>query len=226
MLTKLWNLRKQKIIEADRVYLRYPLMSDWKDWAEIRQQSRNHLTPWEPRWSHNTLTRTSFRARLRQYARDAKDDIGHAFFIFRKEDDQIVGSITLSNIRRGVSQTGTIGYWTGHPFVRMGYMREAILALLPELFDRFGLRRIEAACLLENEPSASLLEKIGFTREGQARQYLCINGVWQDHLLYAVLKGDENQACPASADRNAGSTPSLAIADNHLASSLLPKTKS
>lgn len=190
MLANLWNLRKQKIIEADRVYLRYPQMSDWKGWAEIRQQSRQHLTPWEPLWSHNTLTKTSFRARLRQYARDAKDDDGHAFLIFRKEDNQIVGSITLSNIRRGVSQTGTIGYWTGHPFVRMGYMCEAISTLLPELFDVFGLRRIEAACLLENVPSASLLEKVGFTREGHARQYLCINGVWQDHLLYAFLKGD------------------------------------
>lgn len=201
MLTSLWNLRKQKIIEADRVYLRDPLMSDWKDWAEIRQQSRNHLTPWEPKWSPNTLTRSSYRMRLRQYARDAKDDMGHAFFIFRKEDNQIVGSITLSNIRRGVSQTGTIGYWTGHPFVRMGYMREAILVLLPVLFDQFGLRRIEAACLLENEPSASLLEKVGFTHEGHARQYLCINGVWQDHLLFAFLKGDEMRPEKSSVSR-------------------------
>ncbi|MBL4908199.1 MAG: GNAT family N-acetyltransferase [Sneathiella sp.] len=165
-------------------------MSDWDGWSKLRQESRPHLVPWEPVWSPDTLTKSSFRARLRQYARDAKEDVGHAFFIFRNEDHQLVGSITLSNIRRGVAQTGTIGYWTGQPYIRQGYMCEGICALLPELFDKFGLRRIEAACLPDNIPSASLLEKIGFSHEGHARQYLCINGIWQDHLLFAIIKGD------------------------------------
>ena len=190
MLNKFWNSNQEKPIVGDRLYLRQPKNSDWDQWTKIRQVSRQHLVPWEPVWSNDTLTKQSFRERLRRYTEDAKSDAGYAFFLFRNEDDQLLGSITLSNIRRGVAQTGTLGYWTGLPYIRRGYMHEGICALLPALFDKYSLRRIEAACLLENLPSASLLEKIGFTREGRARQYLCINGKWQDHILFAILNGD------------------------------------
>ncbi|GLQ05676.1 GNAT family N-acetyltransferase [Sneathiella chinensis] len=181
---------KEYRVTARKVYLRTPRLSDWRAWAEVRAVSRNHLVPWEPVWAPDTLTKASFRNRLRRYARDARDDMGQAFFIFRHEDDQIVGSVTLSNIRRGVAQTGTIGYWTGLPYARQGYMYDALTALLPVLFRQYGLRRVEAACVPENDASAALLEKVGFIREGRAREYLCINGEWRDHLLFACLKDD------------------------------------
>jgi ribosomal-protein-alanine N-acetyltransferase len=69
-------------------------------------------------------------------------------------------------------------------------MFEALCGLMPFLFYEFSLRRIEAACLPSNIPSSKLLEKVGFSREGRAREYLCINGVWHDHLLYALLDKD------------------------------------
>ncbi|WP_169567793.1 GNAT family N-acetyltransferase [Sneathiella limimaris] len=191
LLDSFWNRERNRTIDAERVYLRYPVLEDWRQWSTVREISRQHLVPWEPVWALDSLTRRNFRDRLRRYSADAKADNGYAFFIFRKSDDQLLGSITLSNIRRGVSQTGTMGYWTGLPFVRNGYMLEAVCALLPTLFEDYALRRIEAACLVENEPSANLLRKAGFTSEGLARQYLCINGIWQDHLLFAILKGDQ-----------------------------------
>lgn len=183
-------MNREDLIYGDRIYLRQPKRSDWEQWTKIRDVSREHLIPWEPVWSNETLTRQSFRERLRRFTDDAKSDTGYAFFLFRKEDDQLVGSITLSNVRRGVAQTGTLGYWTGLPYIRNGYMFEGICALLPALFDKYSLRRVEAACLRENLPSASLLEKAGFKREGIAREYLCINGKWQDHLLFAILNSD------------------------------------
>jgi len=183
-------MNREDLIYGDRIYLRQPKRSDWKQWTKIRDVSREHLIPWEPVWSNETLTRQSFRERLRRFTDDAKSDTGYAFFLFRKEDDQLVGSITLSNVRRGVAQTGTLGYWTGLPYIRNGYMFEGICALLPALFDKYSLRRVEAACLPENLPSASLLEKAGFKQEGIAREYLCINGKWQDHLLFAILNSD------------------------------------
>ncbi|MEH6547279.1 MAG: GNAT family protein [Sneathiella sp.] len=190
MLERLTNFGVGPKIQTRRLYLRAPKMSDWEDWARLRSESRHFLVPWEPVWTKDTLSKTNYRLRMRRYSRDARDDIGQAFFVFLQDSHQIVGGITLSNIRRGVSQTGTLGYWTGQRFARHGYMFEAICGLIPNLFDRYGLRRIEAACLPENVPSSALLEKVGFSREGVAREYLCINGVWHDHLLYAFLYGD------------------------------------
>ncbi|WP_373085201.1 GNAT family N-acetyltransferase, partial [Sneathiella sp.] len=140
------------------MYLRSPKLSDWERWAQLRSESRRFLAPWEPVWTTDSLTRASFKARLRRYTRDMKDDMGQAFFLFDRESDDLIGGITLNNIRRGVAQTGTLGYWTGERHARRGYMFEALCGLLPVLFSEFALRRVEAACLPENIPSSKLLE--------------------------------------------------------------------
>jgi [ribosomal protein S5]-alanine N-acetyltransferase len=69
-------------------------------------------------------------------------------------------------------------------------MTAAVNAVVPFAFETLKLHRIEAACIPENIASIRLLERASFKREGYARQYLCINGIWQDHLLYARIKGD------------------------------------
>ncbi len=190
LLERLSNIGIGPRIETERLYLRSPKLSDWEEWAVLRADSRQFLVPWEPVWTHDSLSKANFKARIRRYTREIKDDTGQAFFLFKNDTQQLVGGITLSNIRRGVAQTGTLGYWTGAKYARQGYMHEALRGLLPVLFSQFGLRRVEAACLPENVPSSNLLEKVGFKREGIAREYLCINGVWHDHLLYALLKSD------------------------------------
>ena len=63
-------------------------------------------------------------------------------------------------------------------------------AMLPFAFGTLGLHRLEAACLPHNDASARVLEKAGFKREGMARRYLKINGLWQDHDLFALLHDD------------------------------------
>lgn len=190
VIDRFFHFGSNKILTSDRLYIRAPRLSDWSAWASIRSSSREFLTPWEPTWPADSLTKTNFKARLRQYARDQREDRGAAFFIFRKADDQLVGSITLGNVRRGVAQTGTIGYWMGESYAANGFMFEALCRLIPAFFDEFSLRRIEAACVPENVPSASLLRKVGFTEEGYAREYLCINGKWRDHLLFALIKNE------------------------------------
>jgi ribosomal-protein-alanine N-acetyltransferase len=69
-------------------------------------------------------------------------------------------------------------------------MTAAVSALIPFAFGALRLHRLEAACIPSNAASVRLLEKTGFRREGYAREYLCINGIWQDHLLYALLRTD------------------------------------
>ena len=170
--------------------LRPPQMGDFPDWAQLRQSSRNFLTPWEPVWPSDDLTRTGFRRRLRRYADDIASDHAYPFLIFRDEDETLVGGVTLANVRRGIVQAGTIGYWIGEPFAGQGYMTRALRVLLPFVFSELGLHRVEAACIPSNEASVRVLEKCGFVREGLARRYLCINGVWQDHYLFGLLNED------------------------------------
>jgi ribosomal-protein-alanine N-acetyltransferase len=100
--------------------------------------------------------------------------------------------LTLANIRRGCAQSGSLGYWIGAPYARQGHMTAALYAVVPFAFGTLKLHRIEAACIPTNIASVRLLEKTGFKREGFARQYLCINGIWQDHWLYARLRDDPN----------------------------------
>jgi [ribosomal protein S5]-alanine N-acetyltransferase len=178
------------IIEGDGVFLRAPQMADFAEWAALREASRAFLTPWEPTWLNNDLTRGAFRRRLKRYAEDLRADQAYPFFLFRRADTALVGGLTLANVRRGVAQAGSLGYWIGEPFARQGLMTAAVQALIPFTFDTLRLHRLEAACIPTNLASIRLLEKTGFTREGFARQYLCINGIWQDHLLYALLKSD------------------------------------
>jgi [ribosomal protein S5]-alanine N-acetyltransferase len=175
-------------IVGEGVVLRTPQMTDYNDWAALRERSREFLTPWEPTWPADDLSRGAFRRRIRRYTEDLRTDQGYAFLIIRNSDDAIVGGLTLANIRRGVAQAGSLGYWMGLPFVRRGYMTAAVRAVIPFAFNTLRLHRLEAACIPSNAGSTRLLENTGFVREGYAREYLCINGIWQDHLLYGRLK--------------------------------------
>jgi [ribosomal protein S5]-alanine N-acetyltransferase len=174
-------------ITGEGVTLRTPQMTDYAEWAALREGSREFLKPWEPTWPADDLTRSAFRRRVRRYAEDLRSDQGYAFLIVRNQDGALVGGLTLANIRRGVAQAASLGYWMGLPFIRRGYMTAAVAAVIPFAFATLRLHRLEAACIPINAGSIRLLEKNGFTREGYAREYLCINGIWQDHLLYARL---------------------------------------
>ena len=176
-------------LTGDRLFLRPPERGDYEAWASLRAGSRDFLSPWEPSWPPDALSRANFRARVARYAEDWRTDQAYNFFIFA-HDETLIGGIGLSNIRRGVSETASLGYWVGEPFARQRYMTSALPLVVDFAFERLGLHRLEAACLPSNLPSRSLLARAGFHQEGYAREYLCIAGNWQDHLLFAILRGD------------------------------------
>jgi ribosomal-protein-alanine N-acetyltransferase len=179
---------QQPVIHGDGIYLRYPRIGDYGAWAQLRGESREFLVPWEPVWAKDELTRASFRRRIKRYQKETRLDSAYVFFVLRESDDALLGGCTLSNVRRGVTQCCTLGYWIGERFARQGYMTAAVRALIPFVFRTLGLHRIEAACLVENDASKSLLARTGFRQEGLAHHYLMINGQWADHLLFALLK--------------------------------------
>lgn len=170
-----------------KVTARPPERGDWQEWSALRGESRRFLAPWEPTWPPDALSRGAFRRRLARYAADWRADQGYSFFLFRREDGRLVGGIGLSNVRRGVAESGSLGYWIGERFARQGYMTAGLDLVLRFAFERLRLHRVEAACLPHNAPSRRLLLKSGFREEGYAREYLCIDGRWQDHVLFALL---------------------------------------
>src|ERR1700754_2129751 len=97
--TRMFFSDSKPYLEGDGVFLREPQMSDYTEWAKLREQSRAFLEPWEPRWAKDELSRHTFRRRVRYYYRDARQDLGYAFFLFRPSDSALIGGITLSNIR-------------------------------------------------------------------------------------------------------------------------------
>ncbi len=184
-------LAKRKLkLETERLSLRPPTHSDFRDWAALRRQSMDYLVPWEPSWSPDHLSRKAFTNRVYWAQRSIAGGSAVPLFLFRRQDEALLGAITLDNIRRGPAQAGTLGYWTGAHFARKGYMREAAAAITHYAFTRLDLSRIEAACLPENAASRGLLESCGFKYEGVAQSYLQINGRWRTHVLYASLRSD------------------------------------
>ena len=181
------------------VWLRPPLMGDYVAWAELRALSRDHLTPWEPVWQRDELSRSAYRRRVRHYQREAREDLGYAFLIFSDSDDRLIGGLTISNVRRGVTQACVLGYWMGKPFAGRGYMTEAVRAAVGFAFDTLHLHRVEAATMPTNIASIRVLEHNGFRREGYARSLLKINGVWEDHVLHALLNEEVRRAGAAEA---------------------------
>ncbi len=177
-------------LTGQRLYIRPPVVSDWRKWARIREKSRAFLEPWEPLWPPDDLSPAGFNSRVSLTRAETARGEGYTFLLFRSADDALLGGLSLGNIRHGAAQTATLGYWMGEAYAGQGYMREAANLALDFAFGTMRLHRVEAGCLPRNARSTALLRRLGFAQEGLARAYLEINGTWEDHLLFAILATD------------------------------------
>ena len=180
----------EPLLRGDGLYLRPATPTDYSAWSHLRAGSRAFLERWEPTWPDDDLTQAAFRRRLKRQDDDIARDEAYPLLIFDQTSDQLIGGVTLGGVRRGVSQTGTLGYWMGAQHAGRGRMTRAVAATVEFAFARLRLHRVEAACIPDNVPSIALLERNGFKREGYARSYLKIDGAWRDHVLFALLESD------------------------------------
>lgn len=184
------SLLSKKKLTGERVFLRPPKRRDALKWQKLRMSSKSFLVPWEPSWDASSCTRRAYLRYFKNSNYLANMDRAYSFLIFKTDDKALLGGINIGNVRRGVSQSASLGYWIGEKYSRNGYMKEALKLLIPSLFVDLRLNRIEAATLEENIASKNLLKKIGFKKEGVLRKYLKINGTWRDHILYGLLEND------------------------------------
>ena len=184
------SLLSRKKLTGERVFLRPPKRRDALKWQKLRMSSKSFLVPWEPSWDASSCTRRAYLRYFKNSNYLANMDRAYSFLIFKTDDKTLLGGINVGNVRRGVAQSASLGYWIGEKHSRNGYMKEALKLLIPSLFIDLRLNRIEAATLEENIASKNLLKKIGFKKEGVLRKYLKINGTWRDHILYGLLEND------------------------------------
>jgi [ribosomal protein S5]-alanine N-acetyltransferase len=183
-LAGLLSQKPDVVCPGEKTLLRFPRVDDFEAWRDLRLASRRFLQPWEPVWQDDEMLLTSFRRRISHYSRLAADDLAYPFFIHAPDGNTLLGGITLSNVRRGVAQMATLGYWTGEAHANTGVMTDALSAIMRFAREDLNLHRLEAACLPANTPSIRLLSRARFEREGFARDYLKINGRWEDHVLW------------------------------------------
>jgi [ribosomal protein S5]-alanine N-acetyltransferase len=189
LLRHLLRPKSTEVLQGATTALRYPRIIDFEEWRDLRLASRQFLEPWEPRWGDDDHLAASFRRRVAHYSKLVSTDQAYPFFIFDVTGSKLLGGITLSNLRRGVAQTATLGYWTGAAFAGHGVMTDALQTMMNFAANDLALHRLEAACLPANTPSIRLLTTAGFEREGFARSYLKINDQWEDHILWGRTLG-------------------------------------
>ena len=173
--------------QGENVFLRPPEYKDWLEWSQLRRENMSYLKPWEPTWNIHELERSYFVKRVRFFEKLSINDEAYSFLIFEKTGMLLIGEININNVQRGVVQSCSIGYWISRNKMGLGLMSESINLMKDFAFDDLELHRIEAACLPENKPSLNTLLKNGFEIEGKAKEFLKINGKWQDHIVLGCL---------------------------------------
>ena len=158
--------------------------------AAFQRENREHLAPWSPTRPPDFFETLGQRRRISLALSEWEADRSlRAVMLLRDDPDgAIIGECNLSNFVRGAFQACHLGYSIDARFEGRGLMAEALRALTDHAFGELDLHRVMANYRPENERSARLLERLGFTKEGLAKDYLLIDGEWRDHVLTSLLR--------------------------------------
>jgi ribosomal-protein-alanine N-acetyltransferase len=174
-------------LRGRRVLLRPLTEHDFDVWHEVRTRCADWLLRWEPRPKgapSPSEDRPSFAARCGIRERERHLGTGYGFGIFVGE--RFAGEVTLSSIQRGPFQSAFIGYWIDETLAGRGLVPEAVVVTLRFAFEAISLHRVEISIIPRNTPSRRVVEKLGIREEGVAERFLEIDGVWEDHVRYAI----------------------------------------
>lgn len=176
------------VLHGRRVTLRPLVASDYRSWREVRRRNVDWLTKWEPQrlpgHPDPVEDRSAFVVRCSARERERQVGSGFGFGVF--VGPSFVGEMNLSSIQRGPFQSCYIGYWISEEVAGNGYTPESLVVAMRYAFEELRLHRVQIAIIPRNNASRRVVEKLAIRDEGIARNYLEINGVWEDHVRYAV----------------------------------------
>jgi [ribosomal protein S5]-alanine N-acetyltransferase len=179
-------------LHGRRVMLRPLVASDFDAWREVRTRSRDWLVKWEqrpiPGQPDPAVDKRAWVARCNARMRERELGTGYGFGIFVR--GRFVGEINISSVQRGPFQTAYVGYWVDEAMAGNGYVPEAFVVVAQFAFEDLMLHRLQVSIIPRNRPSNRVAEKLGLRNEGIALRYLEINGVWEDHVRYAITAED------------------------------------
>lgn len=175
------------MFETERLILKIPNEITIEQVLDYYRDNRKFLEPFEPKREDEFFT-------YRQQSIDLYNDTFHyehgtalKLYLCLKNSNRIIGILNFSQIIMGPFKSCYMGYSLLESYLKKGYMIEAVKKGIEIIFDNYGLHRIEANVMPCNKPSINLLEKLNFVYEGTARNYLSINGKWEDHMHYVLL---------------------------------------
>jgi ribosomal-protein-alanine N-acetyltransferase len=175
-----------------RIVLRQLVVTDFPQWREVRRRNVDWLTKWEPTRPHGAPDviedRDAFGIRCSSRQREQQLGVGYGFGIF--VEGSFCGEINISSVQRGPFQSAYVGYWIDEAQAGNSYTPEAVVVLARHAFEQLGLHRLQISIIPRNSSSRRVAEKLALREEGTALRYLEINGVWEDHVRYAITAED------------------------------------
>lgn len=174
-------------LSGPRTLLRLPTPGDVDELVSFYARNQAHFAPTSPTQHAEPDPHSHWRRRVDEFEREYETDRGLRFLVFRADQPRrIIGVVSFTQFNRGAAQMCYLGYGIDAQEQGKGLMREALELSHAHIFGPVNMHRVMANYLPTNERSGALLRRLGFVVEGYARDYLCINGQWRDHILTSL----------------------------------------
>jgi ribosomal-protein-alanine N-acetyltransferase len=178
----------RSLFETERLSLGLPEPADAVAIVAYYRENRAHLEPWSPSWPVGFFTEEFWRDQARSARQEFRAGTAvRTMIALRTELRRVIGNLSLTQITRGPAHHCVMGYSLAGGLQGKGYMLEAVRGAVGYAFGELGLHRIAAGYMPHNRRSATVLRRAGFTVEGYARDYLRIDGQWEDHILTGIV---------------------------------------
>jgi ribosomal-protein-alanine N-acetyltransferase len=173
-------------ITTKRLILKLPELDSAQQMCDFVVQNKEHLSTWEPIQKDDYYTQNYWQKKIAEIRHNFSLDKSCCLNIYAKENNQLIGVANYDNFIRGAFHSCFLGFKISKQAQGQGLMTEALQASIDYVFATLNLHRIAANYMPRNEASARVLAKCGFEQEGVARDYLCIGGKWEEHVLCSL----------------------------------------